>query len=130
MKRILTSIVLVSLTTFPIAHGFAHANIHSHVEESHSLHSDNHSHLEHLYHTVDSNQDHQENLHKHIDSACLRLSRQRELGHEIFTQQFYVSETALLYDFYFYDIRKPAQYTQTTFYPNQPFLSSNQPLLI
>lgn len=130
MNRLLTSIVLVSLISFPIAHGFAHADMHSHIDESHFLNLNDHSHFEHSHHTVDSNHDHQENLHKHLDNLFLRLSRQREFEYEIFTPQLYLIEKAFLYAYYFDGFRKPQEHIQTSYYSNQPFLSNNQPLLI
>jgi len=130
MKRILVFLILFSVSCFPITHGFAHADIHVHVDELQASISDYHSHIDHHHDEVESHQNHQENIHKHIDILCLRSSRQKKIDHEVYTQHLYSVEKAFLYAFYFSDLRIPIEYKQTTYYHNQPFLSSNQPLLI
>jgi hypothetical protein len=130
MKRILVFLILFSVSCFPIAHGFAHADIHAHVDELQSITSGNHSHIGHHHDEVEAHQNHQENIHKHIDILCLRSPRQKKIDHEVYAQHSYSVEKAFLYVFYFSDLRVPIEYKQTTYHPNQPFLSSNQPLLI
>jgi len=130
IKKILTFLIAICISTFSGAHIYEHTKINAHIDEFHASTFKDHTHLENEHNAFDTHTNHHPSLHRHLDSLFLRSARQKELEDELFISRVFITQKIFLDTFQFGILKKPKEYIRTTYYQNHPFISRNQPLLI